>query len=30
MQHVFPFMAGNASVADDEIAAIAAWHQETR
>lgn len=30
MQHVFPFMAGNAPVADDEIAAIAAWHREIR
>lgn len=27
MQHVFPFMAGTASVADDEIAAIAAWYR---
>jgi epsilon-lactone hydrolase len=26
MQHVFPFMAGTAKVADDEIAAIAAWY----
>ena len=27
MQHVFPFMAGAAPVADDEIAAIAAWYR---
>jgi acetyl esterase/lipase len=27
MQHVFPFLAGNAAVADDEIAAIAAWYR---
>ncbi|MHC1559384.1 alpha/beta hydrolase [Actinomycetospora sp. C-140] len=27
MQHVFPFMAGVASEADDEIAAIAAWYR---
>lgn len=27
MQHVFPFMAGSAPVADDEIAAIAAWYR---
>ncbi len=27
MQHVFPFMAGNASEADDEIAAIATWYR---
>jgi monoterpene epsilon-lactone hydrolase len=27
MQHVFPFLAGNASEADDEIAAIATWYR---
>jgi epsilon-lactone hydrolase len=27
MQHVFPFMAGSAREADDEIAAIAAWYR---
>jgi monoterpene epsilon-lactone hydrolase len=27
MQHVFPFMAGNAPEADDEIARIAAWYR---
>lgn len=27
MQHVFPFLAGNAPEADDEIAAIAAWYR---
>ena len=27
MQHVFPCLAGNASEADDEIAAIAAWYR---
>lgn len=27
MQHVFPFMAGNAPEADAEIAAIAQWHR---
>jgi acetyl esterase/lipase len=27
MQHVFPFMAGNATEADDEIARIAAWYR---
>jgi acetyl esterase/lipase len=27
MQHVFPFLAGNAPEADDEIAAIAKWHR---
>ncbi|HLU56048.1 MAG TPA: alpha/beta hydrolase [Pseudonocardia sp.] len=27
MQHVFPFMAGNAPEADAEIAAIAAWYR---
>ncbi len=27
MQHVFPFLAGNASEADDEIAAVAAWYR---
>lgn len=27
MQHVFPFLAGNAPEADDEIAAIARWHR---
>jgi epsilon-lactone hydrolase len=27
MQHVYPFLAGNAPEADDEIAAIAAWYR---
>ncbi|WP_433801591.1 alpha/beta hydrolase fold domain-containing protein [Actinomycetospora sp. CA-084318] len=27
LQHVFPFSAGHAPEADDEIAAIAAWHR---
>lgn len=27
MQHVFPFLAGNAPEADDEIAAIATWYR---
>jgi acetyl esterase/lipase len=27
MQHVFPFLAGNAPEADNEIAAIAKWHR---
>lgn len=27
MQHVFPFLAGNAPEADDEIAAIAKWYR---
>jgi monoterpene epsilon-lactone hydrolase len=27
MQHVFPFLAGNAPEADDEIAEIAAWYR---
>ena len=27
MQHVFPFLAGNAPEADDEIAGIAAWYR---
>ena len=27
MQHVFPFNAGNAPEADDEIAAIAKWYR---
>ncbi|MCF7550707.1 alpha/beta hydrolase [Pseudonocardia sp. WMMC193] len=27
MQHVFPFLAGNAPEADDEIAAIARWYR---
>jgi epsilon-lactone hydrolase len=27
MQHVYPFMAGNAPEADEEIAAIAAWYR---
>ncbi|MBM7807779.1 acetyl esterase/lipase [Geodermatophilus bullaregiensis] len=27
MQHVFPFLAGNAREADDEIAAIAKWYR---
>ena len=27
MQHVFPFLAGNAREADDELAAVAAWYR---
>jgi len=27
MQHVYPFMAGNAPEADQEIAAIAKWYR---
>ncbi len=26
MQHVFPFLAGTAPEADDELAALAAWY----